>query len=122
MRHRYGPAFGDDRSRREEGENHLFHEDNDKVLGIDCCQYKIGSMELAHIKYFLAVCETRHFTRAALACGISQPSLSVAVRQLEKELGGALFERGPPVRLTPLGEAVKPHSYSGSASPDFSHY
>jgi DNA-binding transcriptional LysR family regulator len=66
-------------------------------------------MELAQIKYFLAVCETRHFTQAAMACGISQPSLSVAIRQLEQELGGALFDRGPPVRLAPLGEAVKPH-------------
>jgi DNA-binding transcriptional LysR family regulator len=66
-------------------------------------------MELAHIKYFLAVCEARHFTRAAIACGISQPSLSVAIGRLEKELGEPLFDRGPPVRLTPLGEAVKPH-------------
>jgi LysR family transcriptional regulator, hydrogen peroxide-inducible genes activator len=66
-------------------------------------------MELAQIRYFLAVCETRHFSRAAIACGISQPSLSVAIRQLEQELGGALFDRGPPVRLAPLGEAVKPH-------------
>jgi LysR family hydrogen peroxide-inducible transcriptional activator len=66
-------------------------------------------MELAHIKYFLAVCEARHFTRAAIACGISQPSLSVAIGRLEKALGEPLFDRGPPVRLTPLGEAVKPH-------------
>jgi DNA-binding transcriptional LysR family regulator len=66
-------------------------------------------MELAHIKYFLAVCEARHFTRAAIACGISQPSLSAAIRRLEKELGGPLFDREPPVRLTPLGEAVKPY-------------
>jgi LysR family hydrogen peroxide-inducible transcriptional activator len=66
-------------------------------------------MELAHIKYFLAICELRHFTRAAIACGISQPSLSVAIGRLENELGEPLFDRGPPVRLTPLGEAVKPH-------------
>jgi DNA-binding transcriptional LysR family regulator len=66
-------------------------------------------MELAPIKYFLAICEARHFTRAAIACGISQPSLSVAIGRLEKELGEPLFDRGPPVRLTPLGEAVKPH-------------
>jgi Bacterial regulatory helix-turn-helix protein, lysR family len=59
-------------------------------------------MELAHIKYFLAICEARHFTRAAIACGISQPSLSVAIGRLEKELGEPLFDRGrgPPVRLT----------------------
>jgi DNA-binding transcriptional LysR family regulator len=66
-------------------------------------------MELAHIKYFLAVCKAQHFTRAAALCGISQPSLSVAIRRLEEELGGPLFDRGPPVRLSPLGEAVKPH-------------
>jgi len=66
-------------------------------------------MELAHIKYFLAVCEAQHFTRAAALCGISQPSLSAAIRRLEKELGGPLFDRGPPVRLLPLGEAVRPH-------------
>lgn len=65
-------------------------------------------MELAHIKYFLAVCETQHFTRAAASCGISQPSLSAAIHRLEKELGGPLFDRGPPVRLSPLGEAFKP--------------
>jgi LysR family transcriptional regulator, hydrogen peroxide-inducible genes activator len=65
-------------------------------------------MELAHIKYFLAICERRHFTRAATACEISQPSLSVAIRQLENELGGVLFDRGPPVRLAPLGQSVKP--------------
>jgi DNA-binding transcriptional LysR family regulator len=66
-------------------------------------------MELAHIKYFLAVCETHHFTRAAARYGISQPSLSAAIHRLEKELGGPLFDRGPPVRLSPLGEAFKPH-------------
>jgi DNA-binding transcriptional LysR family regulator len=66
-------------------------------------------MDLPQIKYFLAVCQVRGFTRAAVICGISQPSLSNAIRRLEGELGGALFDRGPPVRLSPLGEAVKPH-------------
>jgi LysR family hydrogen peroxide-inducible transcriptional activator len=66
-------------------------------------------MELSQIKYFLAVCQVRGFTRAAAICGISQPSLSTAIRRLERKLGGPLFDRGPPVRPSPLGEAVKPH-------------
>lgn len=66
-------------------------------------------MELAQIRYFSAICETRHFTRAARRCGVSQPSLSNAIRRLEEEFGGRLFDRGPPVRLSALGEAVKPH-------------
>ena|SRR5262245_13095879 len=66
-------------------------------------------MELAQIRYFFAVSETRHFTRAARQCGVSQPSLSNAIRRLETEFGGRLFDRGPPVQLSALGEAVKPH-------------
>jgi LysR family hydrogen peroxide-inducible transcriptional activator len=66
-------------------------------------------MELRQIKYFLAVCQAGGFTRAAAICSISQPSLSNAIRRLECELGGPLFDRGPPVRLSPLGEALKPH-------------
>jgi DNA-binding transcriptional LysR family regulator len=66
-------------------------------------------MNLSQIKYFLAVCQVGGFGRAAAICGISQPSLSTAIRRLERELGGPLFDRGPPVRLSPLGEAVKPH-------------
>src|SRR5215475_11751706 len=66
-------------------------------------------MELAQIRYFLAVCETRHFTRAASMCGVSQPSLSAAIKRLERECGGPLLERGPPVRLTARGKAVRRH-------------
>jgi LysR family hydrogen peroxide-inducible transcriptional activator len=66
-------------------------------------------MELAQIRYFFAICETRHFTRAARRCGVSQPLLSNAIRRLEEEFGGRLFDRGPPVRLSALGEAIKPH-------------
>jgi LysR family transcriptional regulator, hydrogen peroxide-inducible genes activator len=66
-------------------------------------------MNLSQIKYFLAVCRVGGFGRAAAICGISQPSLSAAIRRLEGELGSPLFERGPPVRISPLGEAIKPH-------------
>lgn len=66
-------------------------------------------MELHQVKYFLAVCGTRNFTRAAAVCGIAQPSLSKAIRRLEEELGGPLFDRGPPLQVSPLGEAIKPH-------------
>ena len=66
-------------------------------------------MNLAQIKYFLALCEVGRFTGAAAICGISQQSLSAAIRRLEHELGRPLFDRGPPLRLSPLGEAIKPH-------------
>jgi LysR family transcriptional regulator, hydrogen peroxide-inducible genes activator len=66
-------------------------------------------MELRQIKYFLALCQVGRFTRAAAICGMSQPALSTAIRRLEHELGRPLFDRGRPVRLSPLGEAVKPH-------------
>jgi DNA-binding transcriptional LysR family regulator len=61
-------------------------------------------MNLAQINYFLALCEVGTFTGAAAICGISQQSLSAAIRRLEHELGRPLFDRGPT-----LGEAVKPH-------------
>jgi len=66
-------------------------------------------MNLTQINYFLALCEAGTFTGAAAICGITQQSLSAAIRGLEHELGRPLFNRGPPVRLSPLGEAVKPH-------------
>lgn len=52
-----------------------------------------GSMNLRDLHYLLVVAEQRHFGRAARACGISQPTLSVQVRKLEEMLGVALFER-----------------------------
>ena len=66
-------------------------------------------MEMNQIRYFLALCEERNFGRAARRCGISQPSLTVSIRKLEQELGGALFERKPAVALTVLGHAVHPY-------------
>lgn len=50
-------------------------------------------MTLIELRYIVELAELRHFGRAAERCGVSQPTLSVAVRNLEAELGGALFER-----------------------------
>jgi LysR family hydrogen peroxide-inducible transcriptional activator len=64
-------------------------------------------MTLTDLKYIVALARERHFGRAAERCFVSQPTLSVAVKKLEDELGVVLFERSPQeVRLTPVGERV----------------
>lgn len=66
-------------------------------------------MEMRQIRYFLAVCQTLNFTRAAEDCHVSQPALSRAVRQLEAELGGELLRRERSLtQITDLGRAVLP--------------
>jgi LysR family transcriptional regulator, hydrogen peroxide-inducible genes activator len=66
-------------------------------------------VELHQIRYFLSLCETLNFARAAERCGISQPSLTRAVQRLERELGGLLIRReGRLTHLTGLGEIVRP--------------
>lgn len=65
-------------------------------------------MEMHEIRYFLAVCDTLNFTRAAERCNVSQPSLTRAIKNLEGELGGALFRRERNyTQLTPLGQAMR---------------
>jgi LysR family hydrogen peroxide-inducible transcriptional activator len=67
-------------------------------------------MELHQIRYVLAVAKAGSFTRAADELFLAQPSLSVQVRKLEKELGVELFQRlGRRVELTTAGEAFLEH-------------
>lgn len=64
-------------------------------------------MTLNELRYIVAVARERHFGRAAEACFVSQPTLSVAVRKLEGELGVGLFERGTgEVTVTDVGERI----------------
>ncbi|MDD2808342.1 LysR substrate-binding domain-containing protein [Rhodoferax sp.] len=64
-------------------------------------------MTLTELKYIVAVARERHFGKAAEACYVSQPTLSVAIKKLEEELDVKLFERSAnEVTVTPLGEDI----------------
>ena len=64
-------------------------------------------MTLTELKYIVAVAREKHFGRAADACHVSQPTLSVAVKKLEDELELKIFERSAAeVAITPLGEEI----------------
>jgi LysR family transcriptional regulator, hydrogen peroxide-inducible genes activator len=65
----------------------------------------MNNLTLKHLRYFEALARHGHFGRAADACAISQPALSMQIKELEQTLGSALFERGArQVRLTSFGE------------------
>ena len=53
-----------------------------------------SAMTLTELRYIVAVAREKHFGRAAEACFVSQPTLSVAIKKLEEELDVKLFERG----------------------------
>ena len=64
-------------------------------------------MTLTELKYIVAVARAKHFGHAAEACFVAQPTLSVAIKKLEDELGVVLFERGgAEVSVTPLGSQI----------------
>jgi DNA-binding transcriptional LysR family regulator len=64
-------------------------------------------MDIRQLQYLVALARDRHFTRAAQACNVSQPTLSGRIRQLEQELGVPIVERGHRFHgLTPDGERV----------------
>ncbi len=64
-------------------------------------------MTLTELRYIVAVAREQHFGRAAEACFVSQPTLSMGVRRLEQELGVVLFERGKGAATpTPAGERI----------------
>jgi len=68
-------------------------------------------VELRHLRTFVVAAEALHFTRAAEALDVSQPTLSLQIRELERELGTPLFDRvGRTVRLTEAGAVFRHHA------------
>jgi len=64
-------------------------------------------MNLRSLKYFVKLADLRHFSKAADACFVSQPTLSTQIKKLEEELGVQLVERSPrKIMLTPVGEEI----------------
>jgi len=67
------------------------------------------NLSMKQLRYFDALARTGHFGRAAEDCAISQPALSVQIREMEETMGAALFERGSGrVHLTGLGAVLVP--------------
>jgi LysR family hydrogen peroxide-inducible transcriptional activator len=66
-----------------------------------------GPMNLRALQYFVKLAELRHFSKAAQACFVSQPTLSTQIKKLENELGVQLVERSPKnIMLTPVGVEI----------------
>lgn len=67
-------------------------------------------MELAQVRYFITLCRTLNFTRAAEQCNVTQPAFTRSIQKLEEEFGGPLlFRERNMTQLTELGRAMRPH-------------
>src|ERR1700722_12164387 len=67
-------------------------------------------MELTQVRYFLALCRTKNFTRAAAECHVTQPAFSRAIARLEEEFCAALiFRERSSTTLTAFGREILPH-------------
>ncbi|MEU1546486.1 LysR family transcriptional regulator [Nocardia sp. NPDC005745] len=74
-------------------------------------------MELRQLRYFVTVAQEASFTRAAARLHLAQPGLSAQIRQLERELGRPLLDRGGrTITLTEVGAAVLPHARAALAA------
>lgn len=75
---------------------------------VNSSPFEITHMTLTELKYVVAVARERHFGRAAAACFVSQPTLSVGVKRIEETLDVQIFERASRTELhiTPRGEAI----------------
>src|SRR5262249_27351869 len=70
---------------------------------------RLWRVQLHQLEYFVAVASTRHFTQAASAVHVAQPSLSKQIRELERELGAPLFNRARGnITLTAAGDTLLP--------------
>jgi DNA-binding transcriptional LysR family regulator len=68
---------------------------------------------MQQIRYFVALCEEKTFTKAARRCGVAQPSVTNAIKSLEKALGAPLFvRRRGSTQLTDLGEYLAPYFFT----------
>ncbi len=70
----------------------------------------IYDVNLAFIRYFLAVADTGNFTEAAERCHVTQPTLSAGIARLEDEIGSRLFDRGRRTTLSAAGQRLLPHA------------